>query len=274
MGTTISVSADDEGGVGEAQRWFEHVESIASRFQPASELSRLNDDTRSRVPLSPLLAEVFGVADRMRDLTHGFVDIAVGADVIRWGYDHTFEEVGDLAAPSPIDRADLVWSVDDGEVLRGSGVRFDLGGIAKGWAADRIVERGVARIVSAGGDVASSHPDAEVDVLGADNEVVACIGLGARGLATSSTLRRRWKAGEVAASHLIDPRSGDPVVSPVVSATAVAARAVEAEAAAKAILIRGADGLAWAAAQPWIDGAVVVWRDGSVYSTTGLEVAA
>jgi hypothetical protein len=60
----------------------------------------------------------------------------------------------------------------------------------------------------------------------------------------------------------------------VLSATVVAATALEAEAGAKAVLLRGGDGLVWAADQPWIHGALVVWFDGSVFATRGLEVAA
>jgi thiamine biosynthesis lipoprotein len=76
------------------------------------------------------------------------------------------------------------------------------------------------------------------------------------------------------AHHLIDPRSGNPAMTPIISATVIAATAVEAEAGAKAVLIRGATGLAWAAATSWIRSAVAVWHDGNVYATPGVEVAA
>ena len=54
--------------------------------------------------------------------------------------------------------------------------------------------------------------------------------------------------------------------TPILSATAVAGTAVEAEAAAKSVLLHGADGLAWAEASPWGHGAVVVWHDGNVFA--------
>ena len=88
---------------------------------------------------------------------------------------------------------------------------------------------------------------------------------GGRGaLATSSTTRRSWRAGGRTASHLVDPRTGEPVESPVRSATAVTASAVEAEAAAKAMLLSGVDSLAWAEEQSWVRAGLVVWWDGSV----------
>ena len=53
----------------------------------------------------------------------------------------------------------------------------------------------------------------------------------------------------------------------MLSATVVADTAVEAEAGAKAVLLHGVDGLAWADDQPWIRSAIVVWDGGSVYGT-------
>jgi thiamine biosynthesis lipoprotein ApbE len=66
----------------------------------------------------------------------------------------------------------------------------------------------------------------------------------------------------------------EPVNTPVISATVLADSAVDAEAGAKAVLLLGADGLAWAAEQIWMFAALVIWRDGSVFATPGLEVAA
>ena len=103
---------------------------------------------------------------------------------------------------------------------------------------------------------------------------MARVHVGRGALATSSTGRRRWRVGDTEVSHLIDPRTMEPVESPVISATVLAETAVDAETGAKTVLLQGVDGLAWAAEQSWIDAALVVWRDGSVFATPGLEVAA
>ena len=159
-------------------------------------------------------------------------------------------------------------------LLRSPGTRIDLGGIAKGWTCDLAVERGNATVVSAGGDVRSSDPEATVEIVDPWENTVTTISLGIGALATSSVSRRRWRIGGAEANHLIDPRSMRPTSSPVLSATAITETAVEAEAAAKAILLRGVDALSWADRQPWISGALIVWHDGSVYGTAGLEIAA
>lgn len=274
MGTTVEVWATEAAGLPRVRDWFAEVEAIATRFEPSSELSALNGETGSdEVAVSPLLARILGAAWMARDLTDGLVDPAVGSDVLRWGYDRTFADVTDVGAPLP-GPAIPDWSIDGTTVRRPPGTLLDLGGVAKGWAADSAVESGAAIVVGAGGDIRSEHPECEVRVLGPDDSVAAVVRLGRGGLATSSTSRRRWRAGGRDAHHLIDPRTGKPAEGPVVSATAVARTAVLAEAAAKAILIHGSDGLAWAAGQPWVGGALVVWEDGAVFATTGLEVAA
>lgn len=273
MGTTVEVWGDDRS-LGRVRDWFEEVECCASRFRPTSDLSTLNRDPSSEVVVSPLLGRLLEAASGVRRLTEGLVDPAVGADVVRWGYDRTFDDVSDLASVPAPGGAGADWWLDGQVVGRPPGTVLDLGGVAKGWAADVAIERGIAAVVSAGGDIRSAQPETEVPVIGPDGDVVGVVALGIGALATSSTSRRRWRAGGRTVHHVIDPRTGDPATGPVVSATALAATATLAEAAAKAVLIHGVDGLAWASDQAWVDGAMVVWEDGTVYATVGVEVAA
>jgi thiamine biosynthesis lipoprotein len=193
--------------------------------------------------------------------------------VVAWGYDTTFAEIVDLETAPPQTQTPS-WSIAGTTLVREPGVKLDLGGIAKGWSVDLAVERGLAHVVSAGGDVRSSLSTASVDVIDPWGQTPARFHLGTGGLATSSVSKRRWRAGDVTAHHLIDPRTGDPAESPVLSATAMCPTAVESAAAAKATLLQGVDGLSWADDQPWIEAVMVVWADGSVFATTGWEVAA
>jgi thiamine biosynthesis lipoprotein len=274
MGTEVVAVASGAAGLDAVRARFERVEACCSRFRPESELSRANADPAAAVRVSPLLAEVLSAAAAVRSLTGGLVDAGVGRAVQAWGYDRTFSEVSGLdAAPTALPGRSA-WEVEGRTLRRAPGTLLDLGGVAKGWTCDRAVEGGHAVVVSAGGDVRSADARTEVEVLGIGDAVAARLHLGVGALATSSTLRRRWQAGGEVAHHLIDPRTMTPARSPVVSATAVAATALEAEAGAKALLLLGEDGLAWAEGQPWMRGALVVWHDGSVFATTGTRVAA
>lgn len=274
MGTTVEVVGDDPEGVDATRRLFTEMEQRFSRFLPDSELSRINRDPRHRVPLSESMEAVLGIAIDLGDRTDGLVDPAVGGLVEAWGYDRTFEELIEPAgAPQDLDRPHE-WSLDGSLLVRPPGLTLDLGGIVKGWTADLAVERGYASVVSAGGDVRSCLPDTIVAVVNPSDGSTTRVGLGSGGLATSSVARRKWLVGDEAAHHIIDPRTGAPASTPVVSATARCATAVEAEAAAKTALILGPRGLAWADERSWIASALVTWADGSVFATQGWEMAA
>ncbi|MBT8212694.1 MAG: FAD:protein FMN transferase [Acidimicrobiia bacterium] len=272
MGTTIEVRATGAHGVRAAARLFEDVEETASRFRTDSELSRINANPTPTMELSPLMTEVVQAADRMRLLTDGIVDAGVGQAVRDWGYVTTYSEVRDLET-APASSAIGGWHLEDNRLTRSPGTLLDLGGVAKGWTCDRAVETGLATTASAGGDLRSADPDTVAEVLDPWGEVATVIHVGVGALATSSTTRRAWSVQGRRAHHLIDPRTRAPSTSPVLSATALTTTAVEAEAAAKAVLLLGADGLAWADRQPWIRAAVAIWTDGAVYAT-GLEAAA
>lgn len=273
MGTTVSVTAADEHGVEATRCLFAEVESVLSRFIPTSELSLANASTASSVTVGPMFAEVLNIAAELSRRTDGLVDVGLGAEVAAWGYDRSFDAMPDVVvSPSPCPGG--WWQLDGDTLTRPPGTAIDLGGVAKGWTCDLAVDRGLALMVSAGGDVRSAIDSATVDIADPSGAVVATVDLERGALATSSTARRRWTAGRLPAHHIIDPRTGAPARTPVVSATAIAATAAEAEAAAKTVLIRGTDGLAWADEQPWIGGAIAVWHDGAVYATTRTELAA
>jgi len=269
MGTQVEAHGIDPAHLDEVRVWFERVEACCSRFRPDSELSLVNAGAGRRTQLSPLLAEIVAAADAVRSRTAGLVDAGIGERLISWGYDRTFAEVRDGKAAPSHDRG-WGWHLEGTTLLLAEGARLDLGGIAKGWSCDRAVEMGLATMVSAGGDLRSADPGLAVDVKRASGELLAEVGVGTGGLATSSTARRHWRAGNRRVSHLIDPRTGDPVDGPIVGATVTAATALEAEAGAKAVLLLGEGGLAWADRQSWIRGALVEWHDGTVYANTGM----
>lgn len=273
MGTDVEVWSDDERGWTATRALFDEAESELSRFRSDSALSRVNAAPSGSVSVSGRLAEVFEDADEIRHLTEGLVDIGIGAAVGAWGYDTSIADVVDLDS-APTTRHPSSWSYSSGVLDRAPGVLLDLGGIGKGWTADAAVESGLALVVSAGGDMRSVHQGTTARIADPGGGVAARVALGVGALATSSTARRSWEVCGDRVSHIIDPRAGAPVVSPVVSATVVADTAVLAEAGAKAVLILGADGLAWADDRAWIRSAITIWADGAIYATSEAELVA
>lgn len=272
MGTRIEAwteAGDDGSGL---RKWFDEVEAVCSRFRPDSALSTLNALSESRVRLTGILAEVMESAGEIRDLTEGLVDVGAGAAVSGWGYERSYDEALGLAR-EPQRLNPPQWSYADGWIEKSLDVRFDLGGVAKGWTCDRAVEQGLAVVVSAGGDIRSAHPETTVPIIDPWGDEATKVQLGVGALATSSQTKRRWRVGDREVSHIIDPRTMTPTSSPILSATVVADTALAAEAGAKTVLLLGESGLTWADATPWVRSSLVIWHDGAVYGTSRVEVA-
>lgn len=271
MGTWVEAWCENPMAGQKLEDWFELVEGVCSRFRDDSELCAVNSSHEIELRVSPLLQGVLKEATWAREATGGLVDVGVGSVVTSWGYDRTFLDVTDRSR-RPTGLVAPVWSLE-GEILRRSPTtRLDLGGIGKGWTCDRAVEMEMASVVSAGGDLRSDDEATVVSVEDPWGETIAKVHVGVGALATSSVGRRRWRVEGREVSHVVDPRTLAPVDSPVLSATVIGEYAVDAEAGAKAVMLHGEDGLAWAEATDWIRAALVVWHDGSVYGTTGLEL--
>lgn len=266
MGTTFEAHTDCFDSQQAVRSMVAEHEARFSRFLDTSELSHINRSSGNATAISDDMRSVLESAQRVQALTGGLVDIGVGDAVRMWGYDTS---MSDLVEPkrAPVGSTASHWQLDDSGVRLAEATQLDLGGIVKGWTCDRAVESGLASMVSAGGDLRSKDDSLVVGIFDHEDQEVAEIEVGVGSLATSSRMKRRWALEHGEAHHLIDPRTMRPSVTPITSASVVAATAVEAEAGAKAVLLLGDSGLAWADRQLWIRQAVAVWHDGSVYAT-------
>ena len=157
------------------------------------------------------------------------------------------------------------------------GVRLDLGGIAKGWAADRAarrLRRAGPALVDAGGDIAVSGPmrDGSPWPVGVSDPFdpekrVDVVLLERGGIATSGRNRRRWLIDGLNGHHVIDPRTGLPAQTDVMTATVIGPSAEVAEMAAKVVLISGSyQGLEWLEKHPELAGLMVLEDGAIIYS--------
>ncbi len=261
MGTVARVVRDADGGL-DVRSLFAEIDRRLSRFDPGSDLSRLNADPRPCVPAGPLLRAAVAAALRAASLTGGLVDPTLLGALRRAGYGESRAHVQPSslarglgaapprrpARPNPAAEWRAV-EVDDGAgaIRRPPGLELDLGGSVKGWAADLVAVR-LARhgrcAVDCGGDLrveAGSGAPWEVRVRHPLTGAIAhTLPVSAGGVATSGIDARLWERPEGDfAHHLIDPATGMPAWTGLVAATALAPTAVEAEALAKAALLSG-----------------------------------
>jgi thiamine biosynthesis lipoprotein len=238
------------------------LDSAASRFRTDSELSRANASAGVPLRVGPVLRDAVQTCLRMAQATGGLVDPTVGAAVVAAGYDRPFSDI-DLRQPRglcPADETKHGWRDvvlvpgDRGAWLTvPSGMRLDLGAVAKSWLADALAD--VANSLGAGGALVDLGGDLAVSgqppqggwviglpAAGAEQQMVT---IHAGGMATSGQDVRRWATGNGPAHHIIDPRTGRPADSPWRSVTVHAPTAVEANAASTAALVLGVDAPDW-----------------------------
>ena len=247
MDTEIDVEVESSGlpvVLGAVRDLFEEQEERFSRFQPTSLTSRLN---AGETVIDAVFAEVCGLAVDCWHTTGGLFNPLILAALEAAGYDRTFAGIGGGAPRAQVVPDPSQALVIDGDSVRLTGGRVDFGGMVKGWTVDRALREltwdGTAGLVNAGGDLACfggvDGGGWAVEVAGPGGDLIWG-GEITGGLATSTTLRRRWStSADGHAHHLIDPRSGLPAESPFVQVSARAASACEAEVWAKAVLIGG-----------------------------------
>ncbi len=232
-------------------------EAALSRFDPRSDLSRLNAAAGRWVEVDHRLLAAVRAALRARDETGGRFDPTVLPALVAAGYDRSFDDLP-VRPASALDgwRAGAAVETDPerGRVRIERGAALDLGGIGKGFAAGRALEAMLRAapgleggLVDLGGDIAvgGSPPDGAVwRVAVADprlpGRTLATLGLTGGGVATSGRDRRRFGPGR-SLHHLIDPATGAPAGEGPLTVTVVGPDPARVEAHATALAISSLD---------------------------------
>jgi thiamine biosynthesis lipoprotein len=290
MGTRIVVElwADDAKAGNEAIEAvlaeMRRIDQAMSTYKPTSEVSLVNARAATAaVPISAELFKLLRTSIEYSRITGGAFDITYAS--VGHLYDfrrHVRPDEEEIEANLPgVNYRHIVLDPAKQTVrFARTGVRIDLGGIAKGYAVDRGIailrSRGIEHaLVTAGGDsriigdrfgkpwvVGIRHPDRK-------NEVIARIPLEDAALSTSGDYERYFDENGVRYHHIIDPGTGHPA-SKVRSATILGPTATRTDGLSKTAFVLGPE----AALELYnrledID-AVLVTPDGRVLYTDGL----
>jgi thiamine biosynthesis lipoprotein len=240
-----------------AVRKVEHLERCWTRFDPTSDICRINAAGGRDVVVDPSTIVLVEAMVRGWAATAGAFDPTLLAPLVGLGYDASWDDPTrrtPLAVGTARNTAPTAILVDAAtNVVRApAGIGLDAGGIGKGLAADLVAAEvraaGAAGVLmSLGGDVCVLG-DAPQDggwLIGVadpldDTREQCRVHLAGGGVATSGTLQRAWTTADGRpVHHLLDPATGMPVSHAVVEATVVAGTAAWAEVWTKAVLVRG-----------------------------------
>lgn len=242
----------------------EHFESTLSRTIETSDVSRINAAGGEPVEVEATTAELIGLALDYSRASGGLFDITIGAVTRLWDFHEQL-------VPAPEDIAEALGHVGYERVqVGGTKVQLsdplaaiDLGGIAKGYVADVLCDQleswGVtSAYVNLGGNVkvVGPKPDGSPWAVGvrepdpnvSDTSSVARVSISSGSVVTSGLYERQFEKDGKRYWHILDPRTGYPVETDLVSATIVSERSIDGDGYTKPLFMMYRDeALAWAA---------------------------
>ncbi len=272
-------SANQADGAHAALDLIDKLEAQLSIYRDSSEISHINRQAKSGpVKIEPRLAALLALAERIHGETGGAYDISAGPLIRAWGFVRrqgalpTADALAEArqAVGQQLVQLDLVASTIH---FLHSGVELNLGSIGKGYALDRAAEvltaAGVSDFLIHGGNSsvlargACVQPDhEEAWSIGLPHpyrrsERIGQIRLRDQALSTSGSATQFFEHQGRRLGHILDPRTAEPVEG-VLSATALAPTAAEADALSTAFYILGRQEVeAYCAAHPEV-GAILV----------------
>lgn len=279
-------ASDTDALYAECDRLLAQLESELSAHDGASRLYDFNNGGDDISSSETELYSVISSACRVSDATNGAYRCTVGALSLLWNV------TGGGPVPSEDDIALALEAIGtDGIELTPTSVHrarescvLDLGGIAKGYAADRLCEllssRGVPHgMVSVGGTVAvfGEKPNGESFRIGItdprDTSAVACyLNIKSGTVSVSGSYERYFEQDGVKYHHILDPKTGRPSDTPLLSVAVWSPDGAVADALSTALFVLGEDGVRELYDSGELDfEAMLVSSEGELILTDGLS---
>jgi thiamine biosynthesis lipoprotein len=265
-----------------------------SIYEPNSVISKINRND-STVMADELFTEVFRKSEEVYTKTNGAFDITVAPIVNAWGFGSTPGSDMDSAMIDSLlhfvgmDKVKL----EDNRVEKDNpSVMLDVNAIAQGLSVD-IISRFLDRkkvnnyLVEIGGELRSKglNPKSEDWKIGIDKPVEgnmdpgkilqAILAVKGKSLATSGNYRKFYEKNGIKYAHCINPKTGYPAWSRLLSVTILADDCITADAYATAIMVMGLDkGIDFLSSHRELE-ALLIYNDEQgnykIYATEGMK---
>ena len=258
MARIVVYAGSHDGAAAATRAAFERIrelDSTLSDYQPESELNRVSHQSGgSPVKISPDLFRVLSAAQNLAVRSNGAFDVTVGPVIRLWRRARRQRALPEAdRIVSALDVTGFRWlSLDTKQqtaLLAKPGMLLDVGGIAKGFAADEALKTlkraGIEHaLVALGGDIAVGNPPpgkkgwsieiASLNLAGAPKPPPLFLHNAA--VSTSGDAEQFVELGGIRYSHIIDPRTGKALTGRR-SVTVVAAHGIDSDALATAVSV-------------------------------------
>lgn len=238
---------------------LQRLETILSANSNSSELARVNTTAHKKpVAVSDELFELVALSKKISEQTDGAFDPAIGALVKLWGIGFENERIpeqAEIEAALPFAVSDnIALNMQTKEIfLRSKNTKIDLGAIAKGYAADKIVmllkKQGVhSAVLDFGGNVFVLGKKFFTDedwTVGIRNparkntELAFSLKVNDTSVVTSGIYERFFFKDGIRYHHVLDPKTGYPVRNNLASVSVVCKSSAYADALATAFFVLG-----------------------------------
>lgn len=223
-----------------------NYEELLSKTVEGSDVHKINNSDGA-VEVSDSTLEIINRALYYSDLSGGKFDITVCPVSDLWDFNNE-------VIPSRDEIAEALKSVDyqqisvDGRFVNANGTKIDLGGIAKGYIADRLVKyfenSGVKNgLVNLGGNIAVFGEEQNIGIKGPSGKVETIGVVKAKdcSVVTSGTYERTFEKDGKKYHHILDPDTGYGVETDLVSATVIGKSSMDCDALATVCILLGRD---------------------------------
>ena len=285
--TFVVIHEDGDEIIIDAEQEIRRLENLFSVTVENSEISRLNAAAgKESVEISNDTQILLEAGKNLGSMTGNKFDIAISPIVKAWGFtesEHHVPTQAELDALLPLTDAEDVVLENCTANLKKEGMAVDLGGIAKGYASDKVASllkgKGVeSAIISLGGNVygIGTKPDGEkwgvalANPLDA-NDYCGLISVENQAVVTSGGYQRYFEADGKKYHHIIDPATGYPAESGLLSVTIISESGTEADVLSTALYVMGLE----KALEYWQEHgnfeAIFVTEAGEVVATEGAD---
>lgn len=285
MDTMMDFTIYGESGlIDQSESLIASLESLVSVTDTGSELYAINQTGSGTLTgkASSLMEQALEICRR----TDGALDLSIYPIVRAWGFTTGSYQVPDEAeiqALLPlVDYRKIQYDATDGDVTLPVGMKIDLGSVAKGYAgqlaAQMLREHGVqSALLNLGGNVQTvgAKPDGSPWQIGIKDpqgeDAMMVLSVEDQAVVTSGGYERYFEQDGQTYWHIMDPSTGHPADSGLISVTIVGDEGVVCDGLSTALFVMGLEKAADLWAQSGDFEAVFVTASGEVYITEGLR---
>ena len=285
MDTMMDFTVYGESGlIDQSESLIASLESLVSVTDTGSELYAINQTGSGTLTgkASSLMEQALEICRR----TDGALDLSIYPIVRAWGFTTGSYQVPDEAENQAllplVDYRKIQYDAADGDVTLPEGMEIDLGSVAKGYAgqlvAQMLREHGVqSALLNLGGNVQTvgAKPDGSPWQIGIKDpqgeDAMMVLSVEDQAVVTSGGYERYFEQDGQTYWHIMDPSTGHPADSGLISVTIVGDEGVVCDGLSTALFVMGLEKAADLWAQSCDFEAVFVTASGEVYITEGLR---